>query len=76
MSLFEEISHESVRRYYHKLKYILKQPRKKERKFIAIDETIVRVGGLESVCMGCNRRRNERMFGNMGFYGQTSIYSF
>jgi len=31
MSLFEEISHESVRKYYHRLKYILKQPRKKER---------------------------------------------
>ena len=44
MSLFEEISHESVRKYYHKLKYILKQPRKKERKLIAVDETIIRVG--------------------------------
>ena len=31
MSLFKEISHESVRKYYHKLKYILKEPRKKER---------------------------------------------
>ena len=44
MSLFEEISHKSVCKYYHRLKYVLKQPRKKERKFIAIDETIVRVG--------------------------------
>ncbi len=44
ISLFEEISHESVRNYYHKLKYILKQPKKKERKLIAVDETIIRVG--------------------------------
>ena len=41
MSLFEEISHESVRKYYHRIKYILKQPRKKERKLIAVDETRV-----------------------------------
>ncbi len=44
MSLFEEISHESVRKYYHRIKYILKEPRKKERRFIAVDETIIRVG--------------------------------
>ena len=44
VSFFEEISHESVRKYYHRLKYILKQPRKKERKLIAVDETIVKVG--------------------------------
>jgi len=43
MSLFEEIS-ESVRKYYHKLKYILKEPKKKERKLIAVDETIIGVG--------------------------------
>ena len=43
MSLFEEVSHESVHKYYHS-KYILKEPKRKERKFIAIDETIVRVG--------------------------------
>ena len=42
MSLFEEIS--AVRKYYHRLKYILKQPRKKERRLIAVDETIVMVG--------------------------------
>jgi len=24
--------------------------------------------------MGCNRRRNEEMFGYLGFHGQTSIY--
>jgi transposase-like protein len=29
LSLFEEISHESVRIYYHKLKKVLKQPGKK-----------------------------------------------
>ena len=44
MSLFEEISHESVRKYYHRIKYILKEPRRKERKLIAVDETIIRVG--------------------------------
>ena len=44
MSLFEEVSYESVRKYYHRLKYVLKQPRKKERKLIAVDETIIRVG--------------------------------
>ena len=38
MLLFEEISHESVRKYYHKLKYILKERRKKERGLIAVDE--------------------------------------
>ena len=30
LSLFEEISHESVRIYYHKLKKVLKQERRKE----------------------------------------------
>ena len=44
MSLFEEISHESVRKYYHRIKYILKEPKREKRKLIAIDETIVRVG--------------------------------
>ena len=39
LSLFEEISHESVRIYYHRLKKVLKQPRKKQRRLIAIDET-------------------------------------
>ena len=39
LSLFEEISHESVRIYYHRLKKFLKQPRKRERRLIAIDET-------------------------------------
>ncbi len=44
ISIFEEISYESVRKYYHRLKYILKEPKKKERKLIAVDETIIRVG--------------------------------
>ena len=39
LSLFEGISHESVRIYYHRLKKVLKQPRKKSRRLIAIDET-------------------------------------
>jgi len=37
-SLFEEISHESVRIYYHRLKKVLKRPRKRERR-LSIDET-------------------------------------
>ena len=41
LSLFEEISHESVRVYYHRLKKVLKQPRKKE--LIAIDETKIKL---------------------------------
>jgi len=55
MSLFEEIS-KSVRKYYHKLKYILKEPRKKERRLIAVDETIVRVGDWR-VFIWLHRRR-------------------
>ncbi len=39
---FEEISHESVRIYYHKLK-VLKQPKKKERRLVAIDETKIKL---------------------------------
>ena len=43
LSLFEEISHESVRIYYHKLKKVLKRPRKKSRRLIAIDETKIKL---------------------------------
>ncbi len=39
LSLFEEISHESVRIYYHRLKTVLRQPKKKKRRLIAIDES-------------------------------------
>ena len=39
---FEEISHKSVRIYYHRLK-VLKQPRKKKRRLIAVDETKIRL---------------------------------
>jgi len=39
LSIFEEISHESVRTYYHKLKKVLNFPEKKKRRLIAIDET-------------------------------------
>ena len=44
-------------KYYHKIKYILKQPRKKERKFIAVDETIIKVGERK-VYVWLYRRRN------------------
>ena len=44
LSLFEEISHESVGIYYHRLKkMVLKQPRKKPRRLIAIDETKIKL---------------------------------
>ena len=43
LSLFEEISHESVRIYYHRLKKVLLQPKKKERRLVAIDETKIRL---------------------------------
>ena len=43
LSLFEEISHESVRIYYHRLKKVLKKPRKKSRRLIAIDETKIKL---------------------------------
>ena len=39
ISLFQKISHESVRIYYHRIKRILKPPEKKKRRLIAIDET-------------------------------------
>ena len=44
LSLFEEISHESVRRYYHSLRKVFKEPRKKRRRLIAVDETVLKVG--------------------------------
>ena len=37
LSLFEEISHESVRIYYHGLKIL--KPKKRGRRLIAVDET-------------------------------------
>jgi transposase-like protein len=37
ISLFEELSYESVRIYYHRLKKVIKLPQRKERKLIAID---------------------------------------
>ena len=42
LSLFEEISHESVRIYYHKPR-VLKQPKKEKRRLIAVDETKIRM---------------------------------
>ena len=46
---FEEISHESVRIYYHRLKKVLKPPRKKKRRLIAVDEKL-------NFVLGCCRR--------------------
>jgi transposase-like protein len=39
LSQFENISHESVRIYYHKIKEVLDKPNKVVRNLIAIDET-------------------------------------
>ena len=39
ISLFQQISHESVRIYYHRIKRVLKPPEKKKRRLIAVDET-------------------------------------
>ena len=44
LSQFEDISHESVRIYYHKIKEVLNEPERKERNLIAIDETKLKVG--------------------------------
>ena len=43
LSLFEKLSHESVRIYYHRLKRIIKHPTKKPRRLIAIDETKIKL---------------------------------
>ena len=43
LSLFEEISHKSVKIYYHRLKKVLKQPRKRKRGLVAIDETKIKL---------------------------------
>jgi len=43
LSLFDKISHESVRIYYHRLKRIIKHPRKKPRRLIAIDEIKIKL---------------------------------
>ncbi len=44
LSQFEEISHESVRIYYHKIKEVLNEPERRIRNLIAIDETKLKVG--------------------------------
>ena len=51
LSLFEEISHESVRIYYHRLKKVLKQPKKRKRKLIAIDKTKNQAGEETNFCL-------------------------
>ena len=38
VSLFEKISHESARIYYHRIKKVVKHPERKKRRLIAIDE--------------------------------------
>ena len=43
LSLFDKISHESVRIYYHRLKKVIDQPTRKKRRLIAIDETKIKL---------------------------------
>ena len=43
LSLFKKLSHESVRIYYHRLKRVIKQPKKKSRRLIAVDETKIKL---------------------------------
>ena len=43
LSLFEGISHESVRIYYHRLKKVLKKTKEESRRLIAIDETKIKL---------------------------------
>jgi len=38
ISIFEEISHESIRIYYHRLKTVLKHPKRKKRRLVVVDE--------------------------------------
>jgi len=60
ISLFEQISHESVRIYYHKLKKVLKPPEREKRRLIAIDETKLKLENKQ-LCLECDRCRYERM---------------
>jgi len=43
MSYLQEISHESVRTYYHKIKEVIKSPEKRNRRLIAVDETKMKI---------------------------------
>ena len=50
LSLFEEYV-ESVRIYYHRLKEVIKQPEKKKRRLVAVDET--KILEKKQTRMGC-----------------------
>ena len=43
ISIFEKMSHESVRICYHRIKEVIKPPEKKPRKLIAVDETKIKL---------------------------------
>jgi len=43
LSEFESISHEAVREYYRRIKEVINKPEKKERRLVAIDETIIKL---------------------------------
>jgi len=43
LSLFQEISHESVRIYYHRVKKVIKPPIRRKRELIAVDETKIKL---------------------------------
>ncbi|HIP63367.1 MAG TPA: IS6 family transposase [Archaeoglobus profundus] len=43
LSEFESISHEAVRECYLRIKEVINQPKKKERRLVAIDETVIKL---------------------------------
>jgi len=65
MPLFEELNHESVRVYYHRIKKVIKQPEKKKRKLIDINE--IKVGKHADPHLECSRFGFERMLTHLGY---------
>ena len=53
LSQFEDISYESVRIYYHKIKEVLNEPERRERTLITIYETKVKFGNQTIYSYGC-----------------------
>jgi len=54
VSLFQKISHESIRFYYNRTKRILKPPAWKIRRLIAIDETKLKLGEQTDFRLECS----------------------
>jgi len=47
MAVFQTMSHEAVRTYYHRLKNVIQPPQKKKRRLIAVDETKLKIEELQ-----------------------------